>query len=143
MSRMTVALRVNGRSGRLEIDSRVTLVDALRDHIGLTGTKKGRDHGACGACVVLLDGKRVLWYSVALGMHADKPSSELWTMVHRAELSLSRYSRPPENGTDHQHPMDVGHGESAAITGRAPHETDSKSHGSYGANPPGADGERW
>ena len=55
-----VVLRVNGVDHTLFIDPRVTLLDALREYIGLTGTKKGCDQGACGACTVLLDGKRVL-----------------------------------------------------------------------------------
>ena len=53
-------LRVNGRSRHLRIDPRVTLLDALRDHLGLTGTKKGCDRGECGACTVHIDGRRVL-----------------------------------------------------------------------------------
>jgi xanthine dehydrogenase YagT iron-sulfur-binding subunit len=53
------ALRVNGKDYPLTIEPRVTLLDALRDHIGLTGTKKGCDHGQCGACTVLIDNRRV------------------------------------------------------------------------------------
>jgi xanthine dehydrogenase YagT iron-sulfur-binding subunit len=55
-----LTLHVNGCTRRLRLDSRVTLLDALREDLGLTGTKKGCDQGACGACTVLLDHKRVL-----------------------------------------------------------------------------------
>src|SRR5215472_5315830 len=53
-------LRVNGVRHELRLDPRVTLLDALRERLGLTGTKKGCDQGACGACTVLADGRRVL-----------------------------------------------------------------------------------
>ena len=55
-----VRLRINGATRELRLDPRVTLLDALRERWGLTGTKKGCDQGACGACTVLADGRRVL-----------------------------------------------------------------------------------
>ncbi|HWD68134.1 MAG TPA: (2Fe-2S)-binding protein, partial [Caulobacteraceae bacterium] len=55
-----IALTVNGEVRRLTLDPRTTLLDALRERLGLTGAKKGCDHGQCGACTVLADGRRVL-----------------------------------------------------------------------------------
>jgi xanthine dehydrogenase YagT iron-sulfur-binding subunit len=57
---MDIAIKVNGRPLELSVEPRVTLVDALRDELGLTGTKKGCDRGECGACTVHVDGRRVL-----------------------------------------------------------------------------------
>jgi xanthine dehydrogenase YagT iron-sulfur-binding subunit len=55
-----VTLRVNGETRRLKLDPRTTVLDTLREHMGLTGSKKGCDHGQCGACTVLIDGRRVV-----------------------------------------------------------------------------------
>jgi xanthine dehydrogenase YagT iron-sulfur-binding subunit len=58
-AKISVALNVNGQQRQLRLAPWTTLLDALRDHLDLTGTKKGCDHGQCGACTVLIDGRRV------------------------------------------------------------------------------------
>ena len=62
-------LQVNGLLHRLTLDPRTTLLDALREHLGLTGSKKGCDHGQCGACTVLLDGRRINSCLTLVAMH--------------------------------------------------------------------------
>jgi xanthine dehydrogenase YagT iron-sulfur-binding subunit len=57
---LAMTFRINGTDRRLEIDTRSTLLDVLRERLQLTGTKKGCDHGACGACTVIVDGRGVL-----------------------------------------------------------------------------------
>jgi xanthine dehydrogenase YagT iron-sulfur-binding subunit len=59
ITQYTVDLKVNGRLSNLRIDPRTSLLDALREHLHLTGTKKGCDHGQCGACTVLINGRRI------------------------------------------------------------------------------------
>ena len=57
--KMSISLRVNGVNRKLSVAPWTTLLDALRLHLDLTGTKKGCDHGQCGACTVLVDGRRI------------------------------------------------------------------------------------
>jgi xanthine dehydrogenase YagT iron-sulfur-binding subunit len=72
-----IALHINGVEHPLEVDPRVSLLDALREHLGLTGTKKGCDQGACGACTVLVDGERIL---SCLALAVQYPGREIVTI---------------------------------------------------------------
>ena len=80
--RMMIDLSVNGRRHSLALDPRTTLLDALREHAGLPGSKKGCDHGQCGACTVHLDGQRVL---ACLTLAAQAQGAEVTTIEGLAE----------------------------------------------------------
>ena len=66
---MRTTITVNGEGRTLDVDPRTTLLDALREHLGLTGSKKGCDHGQCGACTVLVNGVRINSCLSLLAMH--------------------------------------------------------------------------
>ena len=70
MHNENVTLTVNGRRHALDLDPRTTLLDALREHLGLTGTKKGCDQGQCGACTVIVNGQRINSCLTLAVMHA-------------------------------------------------------------------------
>jgi xanthine dehydrogenase YagT iron-sulfur-binding subunit len=72
-----IALTVNGEAKQLEVEPWTTLLDALRDHLNLTGTKKGCDHGQCGACTVLVDGRRI---NSCLSLAIMKDGAEVTTV---------------------------------------------------------------
>jgi xanthine dehydrogenase YagT iron-sulfur-binding subunit len=77
-----VTLKINRRAYQVHLDPRVTLLDALRENVGLTGTKKGCDHGQCGACTVLSDGRRI--YS-CLTLAAMQSGAEITTIEGLAD----------------------------------------------------------
>lgn len=81
-----VTLKVNGVEHQLDIEPRVTLLDALRDRIGMTGTKKGCDQGTCGACTVLVNGRRIVsCFSLAV-MHQGDEITTIEGLANGEEL---------------------------------------------------------
>jgi xanthine dehydrogenase YagT iron-sulfur-binding subunit len=70
---VTVELQINGHAHSLTLDPRTTLLDALREHLALTGSKKGCDHGQCGACTVLIEGRRINSCLTLAVMHDGQP----------------------------------------------------------------------
>src|SRR5205809_2234099 len=80
-----ITLKVNGTRKQLEVAPWTTLLDALRESLGLTGTKKGCDHGQCGACTVLLDGRRI---NSCLTLAVMKDGAEVTTVEGLAEGEL-------------------------------------------------------
>lgn len=72
LEQIPLTLKVNGKTHSLSLEPRITLLDALREQLGLTGTKKGCDHGQCGACTVLVDGRRINACLTLAVMHRDR-----------------------------------------------------------------------
>jgi len=86
MGTVPVTLSINGRSHAMELDPRVTLLDCLRERLNLTGTKKGCDHGQCGACTVLIDGRRVNSCLTLAVTAADKKVTTVEGLANGDEL---------------------------------------------------------
>jgi xanthine dehydrogenase YagT iron-sulfur-binding subunit len=84
---MEVTLRINGSERVLDIDPRVTLLDLLREQLGLTGSKKGCDHGQCGACTVLAGGRRIV---SCLALAASYDGAEIVTIEGLDDHPLQR-----------------------------------------------------
>jgi xanthine dehydrogenase YagT iron-sulfur-binding subunit len=82
-----VRLTINGRDYSLPLEPRVTLLDALREHLGLTGTKKGCDRGQCGACTVLVDGRRINACLTLAVMHEGQRITTVEGLAQGGELS--------------------------------------------------------
>lgn len=84
-AQQTVELTLNGERHRLDLDVRTTLLDLLREHLELTGSKKGCDHGQCGACTVLIDGRRA---NACLVLAVSLEGSEVTTIEGLADGEL-------------------------------------------------------
>jgi len=84
---MKTELKINGASHNLVADARTTLLDALRNHLGLTGTKKGCDHGQCGACTVIVNGRRINSCLTLACMHDGDEITTIEGLGRPGELS--------------------------------------------------------
>ena len=89
-----VGLTVNGAHHELKVDPRTTLLDLLREHLGLTGTKKGCDHGQCGACTVLVDGVR---NNSCLNLAASCDERDIVTIEGLGTRAACIHCRPPSS----------------------------------------------
>lgn len=85
-NRVAVSLRINGSDHRVTIDPRVTLLDLLRETLGLTGTKKGCDHGQCGACTVLVNGRRINSCLSLAVSHGGDQVTTIEGLAHEGQL---------------------------------------------------------
>ena len=85
-SNTSITLKVNGANFTLQIEPRVSLLDALREHIGLTGTKKGCNQGACGACTVLVDGERIISCLAFAVQYVDREITTIEGLADHGEL---------------------------------------------------------
>jgi xanthine dehydrogenase YagT iron-sulfur-binding subunit len=83
---LNTKLSINGKSYELTVDPRTTLLDALREHLQLTGSKKGCDHGQCGACTVLVDGRRINSCLTLAVMHDGQAITTIEGLAQGEEL---------------------------------------------------------
>jgi len=83
---VSVTLQINGRSHSLTLDPRTTLLDALREHLALAGSKKGCDHGQCGACTVLIEGRRINSCLTLAVMHDGQSVTTIEGLAQGANL---------------------------------------------------------
>ncbi len=86
-----IRLRVNGTERVLDVEPRVSLLDALRERLGLTGTKKGCDQGACGACTVLADGARINACLALAVQYADREITTIEGLDHPLQAAFVKH----------------------------------------------------